>query len=117
MYRKTHEIISQLMTLPSLGSSNPIISKLEFPFIDIQRKYGVKRMGLFGSYARGEEHPDSDIDILVEFYPGNATFDNFMQLAAELEEIFHKRVDLLTYDGLSRYVKPYIEKELIWIER
>ncbi len=105
------------MTLTSLGSSNPIINKLELPFIDIQKKYGVKRMGLFGSYARGEEHPGSDIDILVEFYPGKATFDNFMQLASELEEIFQKHVDLLTCDGLSRYMKPYVEKELIWIER
>jgi predicted nucleotidyltransferase len=105
------------MTLTGSGPSNPIIRKLELPFIDIQRKYGVKRMGLFGSYARGEEHPDSDIDILVEFTPGNATFDNFMQLAAELEEIFHKHVDLLTCDGLSRYMKPYVEKEVIWIER
>lgn len=74
-------------------------------------------MGFFGSYARGEEHPGSDIDILVEFYPGNATFDNFMQLAAELEEIFHKHVILLTCDDLSRYMGPYVEKEVIWIER
>jgi predicted nucleotidyltransferase len=51
----------------------------------LYEKNGVKRPILFGSHALGEEHPDSDIDILVDFYSGNATLDNFMQLAAEME--------------------------------
>lgn len=105
------------MTLVGLEPKNPIIRKLESSLTDIQKKYGVKRIGLFGSYARGDEHTDSDIDILVEFNSGKATFDNFMQLASDLEEIFQKHVDLLTCDGVSRYIKPYIDKEVIWIER
>lgn len=105
------------MTLIGLEPSNPIIRKLESSFRDIQYNYGVKRIGLFGSYARGDEKPESDIDILVEFNAGKATFDNFMQLASDLEEIFHKHVDLLTCDGVSKYIRPYIEKEVIWIER
>ena len=105
------------MTLTGLKPANPIIVKLESSFHNIQKKYGVKRIGLFGSYARGDEKADSDIDILVEFNSGQATFDNFMQLAFDLEEIFKRHVDLLTCDGVSRYIKPYIEKEVIWIER
>jgi len=56
------------------------------------------------------------MDVLVEFNPGKATYDNFIQLVTFLEEIFSRHVDLLTCDGLSKHFRPYIEKEVIWIE-
>ena len=49
------------------------------------RALGVKKIGLFGSYLRGEQRPDSDIDLLVQFEPGQKTFDNFMELCFFLE--------------------------------
>lgn len=82
---------------------------------DILKKYQVKRIGLFGSYVRGEQKPDSDIDFLVEFE--KPSFDNFMDLAFYLEDLFQRKVDLISQMGLSPYMRPYIEKEVKWYER
>ncbi len=76
------------------------------------RALGVRRLGLFGSFARGERRPDSDVDLLVEFAPGQKTFDNFMQLALFLEELFHRRVELVTPESMSPYLRPYIMDEV-----
>jgi predicted nucleotidyltransferase len=76
------------------------------------KSFGVKRCGLFGSLIRGQERAESDIDVLVEFEPGLKTFDNFMHLAFFLEEIFGRRVDLITVESLSPYIGPHILKEV-----
>ncbi len=79
-------------------------------------KLGVKRLGLFGSYVRGDQDENSDIDILVEFSLGKKNFDNFINLAFLLEEIFQRKVELVTAESLSPYLKPYIMKEVEYIE-
>lgn len=75
------------------------------------RKFGVARLGLFGSFVRNEPTPQSDVDLLVEFAPGQKTFFNFMDLCFFLEELFGRKVDLLTPESLSPYIGPYILKE------
>jgi predicted nucleotidyltransferase len=81
---------------------------------DILKKYKVKRIGLFGSYVRGEQKKHSDIDFLVELVEPN--FDNFMDLAFSLENLFNKKVELITNGNLSPYIQPYVEKEVQWYE-
>ena len=81
---------------------------------EIKRRFAVRRIGLFGSFVRGEETKESDIDILVEFE--DPTFRNFMNLAFYLEDIFSRRVDLLTPEGISHRIRPYVEKEVIWAD-
>jgi predicted nucleotidyltransferase len=81
---------------------------------DVLKKYKVKRIGLFGSYVRGEQKRHSDIDFLVEFE--EASFDNFMELAFSLEDMFRKKVELITNGNLSPYIQPYVEKEVRWYE-
>lgn len=76
------------------------------------REYGVKRCGVFGSFARGQQTDSSDIDILVEFEPGNKSFDNFMQLAFFLEDTLGRRVELVTPESLSPYIGPRILGEV-----
>ena len=76
------------------------------------RRLGVRRCGLFGSFARGEQDERSDVDILVEFEEGRKTFDNFMEVAFLLEEVFGRKVDLLTPESLSPYIGPYILREV-----
>lgn len=82
----------------------------------IKQKFGVEKIGIFGSFARGEETKNSDIDILVEFMEGQKTFDNYMDLLFFLENLFGKKVDLITIVGLHKYIRSYVEKEIIWCE-
>ena len=77
------------------------------------RKYGVKRLGLFGSYVRETATSASDIDFLVELE--RMTFDDYMGLAFFLEELFKKDVDLVTATSIKQRLKPYIEKEVEYV--
>ena len=76
-------------------------------------KYGVKRIGLFGSYVRGTATTESDIDFLVELE--RLTFDDYMGLAVFLEGLFKKDVDLVTPTSIKPGYKPYIEKEVEYV--
>ncbi len=81
----------------------------------ILRGYGISRLGLFGSFVRGEQRQSSDVDFLVEFLPGMKTFDNFMNTSFFLEDLMGRRVDLVTPEGLSPYIGPHIMKELEYV--
>lgn len=72
------------------------------------KKYGVKRIGVFGSYVRNEQKSESDVDILVEFEKGKKTFDNYMDLKFFLEELFKRKVDLVVIEAIKSDLKPYI---------
>ena len=76
------------------------------------RKYGVKRIGLFGSLVRDEQDEGSDIDVLVEFEKGKKTFDNYMELKFFLEEQLQRKVDLVISDALKPQIKPYVMREI-----
>lgn len=75
------------------------------------RQLGVRRYGLFGSFARGGQSGRSDVDILVEFEAGQKSFDNFMHLSFFLEDLFGRKVDLVTPESLSPYIGPAILRE------
>ena len=75
---------------------------------------GVKSLALFGSAARGEARVDSDLDLLVEF-DGPATFDRYMQLKSFLEELLDCPVDLVTRQALKPRLRPYVEKEALYV--
>ena len=62
---------------------------------------GARRLGVFGSYARGEERHDSDVDVYVEFDDAKRTYDNFFALHERLEKILDRRVDLVTDKSLT----------------
>lgn len=79
------------------------------------RALGVRRIGLFGSFVRGEQRLDSDIDLLVEFEPGRKTFDSFMELSFFLEEALQHRTELVTMEALSPYLGPHILKEVEYV--
>lgn len=76
------------------------------------RALGVKRLGLFGSFLRDQQTTDSDVDLLVEFEPGQKNFDNFMELTFLLEELLQRRVELVTTEALSPYIGPHILEEV-----
>lgn len=76
------------------------------------KKHGVKKAGIFGSYARAEEKKDSDIDILVEF---DGSLLSLVRLERELGERLGNKVDLLTYKGIHPLLKKRILNEEIRI--
>ena len=79
---------------------------------ELQRRFGVKFLALFGSVARGEAGPESDVDFLVEF-EGAASFDRYMDLKFFLEDLLGRPVDLVTRKALKPRLRPYVEKEAI----
>ena len=81
---------------------------------ELRKRFGVKSLAVFGSVARGEERPESDVDILVEF-DGPATFDRYMDLKFFLEELLKRPVDLVTRRALKPRLRPYVEKEAIYV--
>jgi uncharacterized protein len=81
--------------------------------IEVLKKNNVKKAGIFGSYSRGEEKKDSDIDILIES-PRGIGF-GFAGIQLELEDKLKKKVDLITYKYISPYLKDRILKEEIRI--
>jgi len=89
---------------------------------ELLKKYHVKKIGLFGSYSRGEQRTHSDIDLLVEFdlamfdenYSGY--FDNYLELRSALQDILKAKVDLVTNDMISHYIKPLMEHEIRYVK-
>ena len=77
---------------------------------------GVQRLGVFGSFGRGEAGKDSDVDVLVRFDDKARTFDNLYAVAEALEEVFQRRVDLVTEDALSPYLRPHILREVKYVD-
>ena len=79
------------------------------------RRYGVHTIGLFGSFVRGKQTSESDLDFLVEFDSELKSFDNFMALSFFLEELFDRQVDLTTAEALSPYIGPRILAETEYV--
>jgi uncharacterized protein len=80
------------------------------------KSYGVRRYGVFGSFVRNEPRPDSDVDLLIEFEPGQEKFDNFMELGFFLEDLLGRRVETLSPRWLSPYIGPHILREAEYVE-
>ena len=76
----------------------------------IRSRFGVRKVGVFGSWARGEETRTSDVDILVEFI--TPTFDAYMDLKFFLEDLFNRRVDLVMTSSLKERLREHILREV-----
>ena len=71
----------------------------------------VLKAWLFGSYARGEETPDSDVDILVDLDYSKPVGLEFIQVQLDLQALLKKPIDLVSSRGMSKYIKPYVDSE------
>ena len=80
---------------------------------EMHDRFGVIKIGLFGSYARGEAREDSDIDVAIEFYTYSA--DSYFGVLHLLEDSFKKRIDLGIESNFKPILKPYILKEIIYV--
>jgi len=97
-------------------NSTKIINLINEKQQDI-KKFGVKRIGLFGSYAINKQKSKSDIDLLVEFKKGKKTFDNYMDLKFYLENLFDCNVDLVIKEALKIDLKTNILKSIKYATR
>ena len=79
---------------------------------ELRKKYGVKNIGLFGSYARGEETSQSDIDLLVDM---PSSFNAFFGLKSYLEQHLKKNIDLGMEHKLRSFIKDHIKDEIIYV--
>jgi predicted nucleotidyltransferase len=79
---------------------------------ELRERFTVVRIGVFGSFARGDETPESDVDILVEL--AEPTFDHYMDLKYRLEEVLQRPVDLVLADTVKPRLKPIIEREVVY---
>jgi len=78
---------------------------------EMREKFGLTKIGLFGSYVRSEEREDSDIDLAVEIESNNK-FRSFFGLKAYLEDSLHKKIDLGIESSIKPMVQKYIENEI-----
>jgi len=78
-------------------------------------KFGIARIGLFGSFRRNQAGRQSDVDLLVDFESGRKTFDNFIDACFYLEDILGRKVELITEEALSPYLKDSILEEIEYV--
>ena len=80
----------------------------------LRRRFGVETLAIFGSVARDDAGPDSDLDVLVTFV-GRPTFDGYMGLKLRLEELFARQVDLAIHSDLRPALRSLIESETLYV--
>ena len=88
-----------------------VMVALNTRFPAMRSLFGIRTIGIFGSFARGTVHPDSDVDIEVEFEQGSETWTNFLGLAEYLEELIGHPVDLVNRRMLEEYLSADIDEE------
>jgi predicted nucleotidyltransferase len=93
-------------------STTQILNLLRSKKPELEKRYPISELGLFGSYARGDHNEKSDIDILVDF---NARIDGFdyIRLAHELEDMFKYKIDLVSRHAIKPGYLHFVEKNLI----
>jgi predicted nucleotidyltransferase len=97
-------------------SKEKIIKKLELELPALKKRYPIKELGIFGSVARGDDTPKSDVDILVEFNKNhNMGLFKYAHLEQDLSDMLGKNVDLVMKSGLKRAIKKYVLKDVIYV--
>jgi uncharacterized protein len=92
-------------------TKSEVIRRLQESLPGLRKAYGVKRIGLFGSVARGEQKPGSDVDMVVEFERPIGL--QFVELSENLERILESKVDLLTPAGVQSIRNPVISTRIL----
>jgi len=95
-------------------SKQAIFDKIAFASPQL-KKYGVVKIGLFGSYVKNKQTAESDVDLLVDFEAGNKTYDNYIETIYYLENLLNAKVELVTRQSLSKFIGPHILKEVEYV--
>jgi predicted nucleotidyltransferase len=93
-------------------SISQLLQSKRSQIIQIAARHGAQNVRVFGSVVRGDAGPDSDIDFLVDMEGGRSLLD-LVQLSQDLEELLHRKVDVLTDGGLSPHLEQHIHAEAV----
>ena len=96
-----------------MTTKEEILKTLAHDKPELQSRFKVSKMALFGSYARGDQTPDSDVDILVEVDPSIGL--DFVTLAERIEQLLVVAVDLVSTRAISPKAMKYLESELVYV--
>lgn len=88
------------------------IADIQEKIVPILRSYGIKKASIFGSVSRGDDRPDSDVDLLIELGPGPMGLFEYIGLKHKLEDTLKKDVDLVTEGNINKHLEPFIRPEL-----
>lgn len=105
---KKEKIADKQLLSKKINKINKEIEKIKPKIIKILKKHKIKRAGLFGSYVKGEQKKNSDIDILIQPTKKTSLLD-LSGLKIELEKILNKKVDLVSY----KYIHPYLKEKIL----
>lgn len=90
-----------------------VIALLEEHMPEIRERFGIDSLGIFGSVARGEDTPDSDVDVLYLFQEGKGSMNTIIPLMHYLEGLFGRRVDLVSLQYISPLIEEYVQADAI----
>lgn len=96
-------------------SKQEILNELSRSLNTWKENYGIKRIGLFGSYSCDEQKESSDIDVVVEFNDSDLSFDNYMDLKMDLKELFQKPIDLVILNDIKPALKANILSTITFV--
>lgn len=100
------------MNLTKHENAGSVVERIASIREELSERYTVVRIGVFGSFARGDENRESDVDIVVEL--AQPTFDHYMDLKFRLEEVLQRPVDLVMAETMKPRLKPIIEQEVVY---
>ncbi|MCZ0860155.1 nucleotidyltransferase family protein [Methanocorpusculum sp. MG] len=90
-----------------------VLQKLEENLPEIRKRFGIEKIGIFGSVSRSEDRPDSDIDILYLFEKGRGGMNDIIPLMQYLENLLGRKVDMVSMKYISPFLEPYIRADAI----
>jgi uncharacterized protein len=105
--------MSQSVQMPTAlaARTRPMLDRLP----DIRAQYGIRKIGIFGSYLRGEENRDSDLDILIEFGDTELTLLDFIRLENRIGDLLGVKVDLVDRSTLKPALRSRILDEVVYL--
>jgi predicted nucleotidyltransferase len=107
--------VLRMETLPKPLTRDDVLARLRAALPDLRARYGVTRLGLFGSVARNEAGPDSDVDLIAEFIPNAGLGFRFFDLEKELSEMVGRTAEIASLDNMNRYIRATVERDLIYV--
>ena len=103
-YMQTHPVNTKIQLLQLIIANQEKI-----------KRFGVTKLGLFGSFVRNEQNDKSDIDFIIEFEQSKKSYKNFIGLAEFLESLLGRKVEIITPQSLSPYIGPHIIKTVEYV--